>query len=65
MSISELIVKGVAVVLILAGLALILGGAGITVFGGAAFGNPILSIILGLILIGIGIWILRGGNITP
>lgn len=65
MSISELIVKGVAVLLILGGLALVFGGLGLSIFGSASLGNPVLSVIVGLVLIGIGIFILRGGNITP
>lgn len=65
MSISEIIIKAVGVILAIGGLLLVLSGVGINIFGGPAIGNPVFAVIIGLILIGFGIWILRGGNITP
>lgn len=63
MSVSAILIKIVGIILILAGLALILGAIGITFFP-ASFINPLVSIILGVVLIGFGIYIIKGGTPT-
>lgn len=63
MSISDLIVKIIGVILAIVGLSLVLSAVGIN-FLGVALAPAWLAILAGLILLGIGIYIIKGGNIT-
>lgn len=65
MSLSDLFIKAIGVVLALAGLALCLAAVGIKIFPVAITGFGIIAaIVVGLLFIGIGIYIIKGGNIT-
>lgn len=63
MSLSEIIVKIIGIVLAVVGLALLLSTVGVNLFGiGLA---PLwLAILVGVIFLGAGIYIIRGGNFT-
>lgn len=63
MSLSEVIVKIIGIVLALVGLSLILSAIGIG-FIGATLSPWWLAILIGVILMGAGIYIIRGGNFT-
>lgn len=63
MSLSEILIKLVGIILVVVGLGLILGAVGVS-FIGASFLNPIASIVVGVVFIGVGIWIIRGGNVS-
>lgn len=62
MSISEMLIKGIGIVLVLVGFGLVLGAVGVTSFG-AGLGLWV-GLVLGFVLMGIGIFVVRGGNIT-
>lgn len=64
MSLSEMLIKIVGIVLLVVGLALILSLVGVSFFGVSASLEPIWAVVLGVVFIGAGIWIIRGGNIT-
>lgn len=63
MSISDLIVKLGGVLLFLVGLFMVLTSVGMIIIP-LSIGAPIVSFFVGLVLMGIGIFVLRGGNIT-
>lgn len=63
MSLSEIVVKIIGVTLAVVGLALVLSAVGLA-FLPVSFLGPVWSIVLGAILIGAGIIIIRGGTIT-
>jgi hypothetical protein len=62
MSLSEMLIKILGIVLAFVGVLLILSAVGVTTF--AAIEPAWLAVLVGLLLIGVGIWIIRGGNIT-
>ena len=64
MSISEIIVKVIGVILALVGLAIILSAVGVNFLGVAISMPPILAIVIGALMLGAGIYIIRGGTIT-
>lgn len=63
MSISEIIVKLVGIVLAVVGLLLVLAAVGLDIVGGH-IGPWWLALVLGFLLIGAGVYIIRGGTIT-
>ena len=63
MSLSELVIKVIGIVLAVVGFFLILSAVGINVIG-VSVGNIWLAIILGVAFLGVGIYIIRGGNFT-
>lgn len=63
LSLSEAIVKIIGIVLAVVGLALILGAVGLS-FLAVSFLGPIWSIVVGVVFLGAGIYIIRGGNFT-
>lgn len=62
MRLSEMLIKIIGIALALAGLVLVLGSVGVGGFG--ALQPAWLGVLVGLLLIGAGIWVIRGGNIT-
>jgi len=63
MSLSEIVIKVIGIVLAIVGVALLLTVVGINFLGVATF--PVwLSILLGVIFLGAGIYIIRGGSIN-
>lgn len=63
MSLSEIIVKIIGIVLAVVGLALLLSVVGISLFGIGL--SPVwLAVLVGVIFLGAGIYIIRGGNFT-
>lgn len=63
MSLSEIIIKLIGLVLAIIGLGLLLSVVGLNIFGIGL--SPIwLAILVGLLFLGAGINIVRGGNIT-
>lgn len=64
MSISDIIIKALGVILAVVGLALILTVVGVNILGVSTGLSPILSLIVGGLLLGTGIYIVRGGTIT-
>lgn len=65
MSLSDLLIKVLGIILAVVGLILVLSAVGIQILGGAGGLEPAwLGILVGLLFIGIGIWIIRGGNLT-
>lgn len=63
MSLSDIVVKVIGVILAIVGLALVLSAVGVN-FLGVALNPPLLAVVVGALLIGAGIFIVRGGNIT-
>lgn len=63
MSLSEILIKLGGLVLALVGFALILSAVGINVMG-VSLPNIFASIVVGVLFLGAGIYIVRGGNIT-
>ena len=64
MSLSEIVVKVIGVILALVGLALILSAVGVNLLGVTLGLHPILVVVVGALLLGAGIYIIRGGTIT-
>lgn len=64
MSISEVIVKVIGVILALVGLAIILSAVGVNFLGVALSMPPLLAVVIGALMLGAGIFIIRGGNIV-
>ena len=62
-SLSEILIKVIGIVLAIVGFGLLLSAVGISVFGiGLA---PVwLAILVGVLFLGTGIFIIRGGNIS-
>lgn len=63
MSFSEIVIKIIGIVLAVVGFGLLISAAGINIFGIGAV-NIWVALILGFIFLGLGIWIVRGGNVT-
>lgn len=63
MSLSEVVIKIIGLVLALVGLALILSAVGIN-FLGVALAPWWVAVLVGVIMLGAGIWIIRGGTIN-
>ncbi len=64
MSISEVLIKVIGIVLALVGFALLLSLVGISVFG-VSLGAPwFITLLVGVLFLGGGIYIIRGGNVT-
>jgi hypothetical protein len=63
MSVTEIIIKVIGIVLALVGFALLLSAVGVG-FLGVGLSPWWVSVIVGLLLLGLGIYIIRGGNIT-
>lgn len=63
MSLSEMGVKLMGLVLAFVGFALLLSAVGVSILG---VGTPhiLLSLVLGVLFLGAGIYIVRGGNVT-
>lgn len=64
MSISNIIIKVIGVILAVVGLGLVLSILGINFLGISVAMSPISALIIGGLLIGAGIYIVKGGNIT-
>ena len=64
MKLSEIVIKIIGIVLAVVGLALILSAVGVGFLGIAALSPWWLAILVGVILLGAGIWIIRGGNVS-
>ena len=64
MSISAILVKAGGVILFLVGLGLVLAAVGVGGFGVSSVLPWYISILLGGVLIGAGVVIIRGGTIT-
>jgi len=64
MSLTDILIKIVGAIFVLVGLALVLAGVGISIGLGAGLNPPLLGIVVGLLFVGIGIFIIRGGTIT-
>ncbi len=63
MSITEILIKGGGVVLFVAGILLLLSAIGIHFL--AIPLEPLWAVLVGVIFLGLGIWVIRGGTITP
>lgn len=63
MSITDLFIRMIGFLLALLGFFLVLSAVGISIIS-VSFVNPFFSVILGVILLSVGIWVVRGGNIT-
>lgn len=64
MSLSELLIKAIGVILAVVGLLVTLASVGISIIGAASISPWWLGLIVGLLLLGVGIYIIRGGNIS-
>jgi hypothetical protein len=64
LSVSGMIVKGIGVILAIVGLALLLAAVGLQ-FMGVHVEPVLLELILGLCFLGLGVWLIGGGKITP
>lgn len=63
MSLSEIVIKVIGIVLAIAGFALLLSAIGLNVLGVGL--QPVwLAVLVGVIFLGLGIFIVRGGNVT-
>lgn len=63
MSLAEILIRIIGIILAIVGLALILAAVGIN-FLGVTTSNIWIDILVGVIFLGAGIWIIRGGTIT-
>jgi lipopolysaccharide export LptBFGC system permease protein LptF len=63
MKLSEIVIKIIGLVLAIVGLALILSAVGVN-FLGIGLSPVWLAVLVGVILLGAGIYIIRGGNIS-
>lgn len=63
MSLSEIIIRLIGLALAVVGFGLLLTIAGINLFGVGVV-NPWIAAILGVIFLGVGIYIVRGGNVS-
>lgn len=63
MKLSEIVIKVIGIVLAIVGFALILSAVGIN-FLGVGLDPVWLAILVGVIMLGAGIYIIRGGNIS-
>lgn len=64
MSLSEIVVKLIGIVLALVGVALLLSLVGIAIFG-VSLGAPwFVTVIVGVLFLGGGIYIIRGGTVS-
>jgi hypothetical protein len=61
MKLSEIIVKVIGIVLAVVGLLLVLSAVGIST--GVGIAPWFVGMIVGVVFLGAGIWIIRGGNI--
>ena len=64
MSLSELVIKAIGVLLAVVGVALILAVVGVNFLGVSAPFGPLGGLIIGAILLGVGIYVIRGGSIS-
>ena len=62
MSASEIVIKVIGIILAIVGLFLLLSTVGLSVWG-IGLAPAWLSIIVGIIFLGLGIFLIRGGNI--
>ena len=63
MSLSNILVKIIGMVLALVGLALLLSAVGVN-FLGIALAPWYVAVLVGVLFLGAGIYLIRGGNIT-
>lgn len=63
LSLSEIIIKIIGIILALVGVALLLSAVGVP-FLGVALSPWWAAVLVGVIFLGAGIWIIRGGNIS-
>lgn len=63
MSLSNIVIKVIGVILAIVGVALLLSAVGLNVFG-IALGPWWVAVLVGVLFLGAGIYIIRGGNIT-
>lgn len=64
MSLSNIVVIVIGLILAIVGLLLMLAGVGVEALGVAGVGSRVLDILLGLAFLAIGVFIVRGGQIT-
>ena len=64
MSVSEILIKIVGIAIILAGFFMLMAAIGFPIIFALSIGNPVISAIVGVVLIGLGIYIVRGGTPT-
>jgi hypothetical protein len=64
MSVTEILIKVVGAALVVLGLVAICSSLGLQLGVGLSFINPIFLFIIGIVLIGFGIYIIRGGRPT-
>ena len=63
MAVSEMLVKLIGLILAIVGLSLLLSAVGIHALGTSI--SPLwLELLLGVVFLGAGVWIVRGGNLT-
>lgn len=63
MSLSEIIVRLIGLALAIVGFALLLTLVGINILGVSTV-NPWFAAVLGVVFLGVGIYIIRGGNVS-
>jgi len=64
MSLSEIIIKLIGIALAVIGFLMIISAVGVHIFGVIGLSPIWLSVLIGIILLGAGIYIIRGGNFT-
>lgn len=63
MSLSEVVIKLIGLALAIVGFALILAAVGVN-FLGVGLGPIWVEVVVGVVMLGAGIYIIRGGNIS-
>ncbi|NCN28662.1 hypothetical protein GW915_13945 [bacterium] len=63
MSLSEMLIKLMGIVLAIVGFALILSTVGLNILG-LTLAPWYLALMIGIVFMGVGIYLVRGGNIT-
>lgn len=64
MSLSEIIIKIIGIILAFVGVALLLTAIGLTFLFGVGLGAWYWNILVGVIFLGAGIYIIRGGTVN-
>ena len=64
MSLSEIIIKIVGIILVVVGLGVLLAAVGINFIGTGIVAPWYVDVIVGVLFMGAGIWIIRGGSIS-
>lgn len=64
MSLGETLIKVGGIVLFVVGIALVLSLVGVSFFGVSVSLEPVLAVLFGVVFMGAGVYLIRGGTVT-